>query len=61
MFGDLPVLDVRTRLKQITCWHEPEVSNYYDYECPKCGYVSDKPLCGFKIQHLWWLITGRMP
>lgn len=61
MFGDLPVLDIRTRLTQIFCYHKPAISDYYDYKCIKCGYVSDEPLSGFKLQHLWWLITGRMP
>lgn len=61
MYGDPPILDIRTRLKQWACWHEPVQSKYMDYTCPKCEFSSDRPLSGIKLRHLWWLITGRMP
>lgn len=61
MYGDPPILDIRARLKQWFCWHEPVKDKYMDYTCPKCKFSSDRPLGGIKLRHLWWLITGRMP
>lgn len=54
-------LDTPARLKQILCWHKPVKTHYYAYTCPKCGFVSDKPMSGVHIRHIWWWVTNRLP
>ncbi len=54
-------LDIRKRLQQWLCWHQPTKTQYYDYTCAKCGFVSDNAIDGIKVRHIWWLITGRLP
>lgn len=61
MYGDLPILPLRERLKQWFCWHRPVNTDYYDYTCPKCGFVSDNPIAGVKLRHIIWWLTGRLP
>lgn len=61
MYGDMPIVDIKTRLKQIFCWHNPKIDDYYDYSCPKCGFYSDISLTGIKLRHLGWLLTKRLP
>lgn len=61
MYGDPPVVDIHTRLRQWFCWHKPKMWGPHDYYCPKCDFYSDDPLTGIKLRHLWWLVTGRMP
>ena len=61
MYGDKPSKSVRQFFKELLCYHRPVKTNYYDYTCTKCGMASDKEYTGFKIQHLFWWLTQRLP